>query len=136
MELDAGRVLVSRRRLGLWATGLLAFTPLAGQAALRQVDADTADANVDRLFVDTRFELARQFTAQTVHPSQCVARAEVAALWYGELSAYAESSFVFAGITTESFAFCLNQLANECSATAFASQRVGRDLHLWTIHTR
>lgn len=89
------------------------------------------------VFVDDRFPAARQLASEvcgSTIPTPVLG--DVTALWTGGLAtASLVAPMALAGITTESFFFCLKTLLADRVRVDATTTRHDRDLHLWTILT-
>jgi hypothetical protein len=128
-------VAMARRRfLQLSATAALA--PLsAGSFALTGNSRALAER---RGYFDERFPVARTLAAALAGPVPLTAvRGDITGPWRDGLGACCRQTVTeLCGVTTESFHFCLEQLAREVAATALQTLRVDRDLIAWRLSTR
>jgi hypothetical protein len=89
------------------------------------------------VFVDDRFPAARQLASElcgSTIPTPVLG--DVTDLWTGGLAtASLAAPMTLAGITTESFFFCLKTLLADRVRVDATTTRRDRDLQLWTIRT-
>ena len=89
------------------------------------------------VFVDDRFPAARRFASEmcgSTVPTPVLG--DVTDLWTGGLAtASLAAPMALAGVTTESFFFCLKTLLADRRRVDVTTTRQDRDLHLWTIRT-
>jgi len=89
------------------------------------------------VFVDERFPAARQLASEvcgSTIPTPVLG--DVTDLWTGGLATACRAApMALAGITTESFFFCLKTLLADRVRVDATTTRHDRDLHLWTIRT-
>jgi hypothetical protein len=109
-----------------------ALTLLAG----RSLGSEAAVPN--GVFYDERFPQAARLAKRIAGPAQTIAvRGDVTPVWNQSLkSAGRHSPLLLAGVTTESFYFCLKNLLRTPAGAQLTSRRISRDLYAWSIYAR
>ena len=90
-----------------------------------------------KVFVDDRFPGARRLVFEAFRSTAPTpVLSDVTDLWTGGLAAASLAApMSLAGVTTESFFFCLKTLLADRARVDATITRHDRDLHTWTIHT-
>jgi hypothetical protein len=130
MRSKRGRTL--KRRTLFHGTLLPALWPGLGLLPAAAYGTTAAPAMV---FHDERFasaaDLARGLNAAC---GLTPVRSDITPLWQAQIRAAARSdALLLAGVTTESFHFCLTRLLQTLGPVQAESRRVDQDLHAWTI---
>ncbi len=122
------------RRLFLKGSALSLLAPGVMETALAAEGA----AVIDRFFFDERFEEARALAGRTLRARVAIpVRGDVTPVWSAGLKrASQQAPLMLAGVTTESFHFCIKTLMASHARVETEIQRVGRDLYAWRIETR
>jgi hypothetical protein len=92
---------------------------------------------LDYVFFDERFEaaegLARRITGSA---APIPVRGDVTPVWNGALKSAGQGSpLMLAGVTTESFYFCLKTLMRPNSGLELSTNRISQDLIAWSIRS-
>jgi hypothetical protein len=90
-----------------------------------------------QFFYDNRFAGARDLATRLAGPTALTAvGGDVTGLWTSELAqALLAAPIRMGGVTTESFCFCLRVLMSDHVRIDARVDRIGPDLHLWTLHS-
>jgi hypothetical protein len=90
-----------------------------------------------RIFYDERFPEARRLAAGLPGFARLTpVQGDVTEWWQRELrAAFAAAPQVVRGVTTESFYFCLRNMARTLTRLDSEAIRIGRDLREWTIRS-
>jgi hypothetical protein len=85
------------------------------------------------LFFDERFPASRQLARRLSPNGRLIpTRGDVTDILRGQLLPFDRASNV-AGITTESFSFCLDRMARDHARTRLDIERLDRNLYAWTL---
>lgn len=121
-----------RRRAFIGSAAALCAMP---QALIETASAAGGTQAATAIIFDARFAAAARLAdALPVRGPRLRTRGDVTDFGRGLQSGFDEP-LVLHGITTESFAFCLDVLLRERARTALDIERVDRDLHRWTLET-
>ena len=87
------------------------------------------------LYFDSRFSIARKFAANWIDSDRWQAvQADITPVWNSQLKHKRnDGSFHAAGVTTESFFFCLQTLLQPTHQVSTEITRVNQDLYAWTM---
>jgi hypothetical protein len=91
----------------------------------------------DQFFFDERFPAARRLARElSSRTTPIPVQGDITFVWTGGLArASLSAPMTLAGVTLESFYFCLRILLADRSRVDARVRRIDRDLHLWTMHT-
>jgi len=94
--------------------------------------------DVDVFFYDERFSDARTMALECSGAVRLVpVTGDMTAVWNEYVRpACGLTTLNLAGVTTESFHFCLGRMVNAVTHMNSTISRIGRDLHLWHIQAR
>jgi hypothetical protein len=89
------------------------------------------------IFYDERFQTAERLAKQIAGSAEAIpVRGDVTAVWNGALKSASQGSpLVLAGVTTESFYFCLKTLMQSNARLELSTRRINQDLFVWSIQT-
>ncbi len=116
------------------AVGIIA--PALSALAARRVAA--GQPIHDRVYFDERFARARAFALRLAPGMPLTAvRGGVTAVWTNDLVAASRTQpLLLAGVTAESFHFCLKMLLQARAPVRSQIARLDRDLYAWVVDTR
>lgn len=94
--------------------------------------------NAGNLYFDERFSQASDIAQSLVKSSHWQAvQGDITPVWNSALKSKSKQGSVdVAGVTTESFYFCLQRLLQESHHVTLSATRIDRDLYAWTLNAK
>jgi hypothetical protein len=117
-------------------SSLASLTLACGGATLALSGSSNSEV-VHYIFYDERFQAAEHLAKQITESVEAIpVQGDVTPVWNGELKfACRESALLLAGVTTESFYFCLKTLMQSHTGLALSTDRISQDLIAWSIRS-
>ncbi len=115
----------------------LASLALSGSALTRVSDGSSTGEALSFVFYDERFQTAEALSKAMAASGDVIpVRGDVTAVWNGVLKSVSRgSSLMLAGVTTESFYFCLKTLLHSHAGLDICTSRIDRDLIAWSLRS-
>ena len=123
-----------KRRLFLKSSALSA---LAAPTFAQNGFAAAPNEAASKVFYDARFAEARMLARRFSASGKLTPVTEgITAAWVKDFERQAALPLSLAGVTTESFFFCLKTLLQPCGFACARIERLGPDLHAWELRTK
>jgi hypothetical protein len=113
------------------------FIPVDASATLSPRSRQSESSVSGFLFYDERFPEAERLVKRIgVAGERVPVRGDITHVWNGSLKPLCrQRSLLLAGVTTESFYFCLKTLMYPHAGLDISAQRIDRDLCAWSIRS-
>jgi len=94
--------------------------------------------NAGNLYFDARFPTARDIAESLVQSGHWQAvQGDITPIWNSTLKSESKNRTVdVAGVTTESFYFCLQHMLQQSHHVTLSATRIDQDLYAWTLNAK